>query len=329
MLRPMSAAASTEHARDLPSISVVVPTHSRPERAAALVASVLQQEALHELVLVLDGPDAQLQAALTGHPDGRLRVLVLPDNVGQSAAREAGARAATGDVVLLLDDDVVLDPGVVLGHARAHAGQERSVVVGHNPVALPLRRRPRTGATWLYAQEYDRAWEALLAEPSLVLDRLWAGHLSLRREQYLGVAGHVWPARYHEDQDLGRRLSEAGLRGCAAPELTSLHHHSRTLAQSVGEARSQGEALALLSRRWSDRPPPDYATRPGPLGLLALLGGPLGRPVALLALCLSWVAGTLHLWSLETKALRAARQVTLRRALKAATASPEPAVRAA
>ncbi len=306
----------------LPSVSVVVPTHGRPEQAAALVGDLLGQRDCQEVVVAIDGPDARLEGLLSQTEDERLVVVVMPANVGQAAAREAGARAASGDLVLLLDDDVRLEPGAVTGHARIHADVPGLVVVGHNPVALPERRRAGMAATYLYAAEYDRAWAELVRDQSLVLDRLWGGHISVRREDYLRASGHVWPVRYHEDQDLGRRLKAAGLRGRAVPSLRSRHHHVRALAQSVEEARRQGEALAVLDDRWPESSPPSYATRPGPLGLLRLLSGPgLAEVVVASALLLARVAGGLHLWPVETAALRVARQTTLRRALAKARSS--------
>lgn len=303
----------------LPSISVVVPTHGRAELAAGLVAELLEQDGCREVVVAIDGPDPRLEDLLAQTCDERLVVVALSENVGQAAAREAGARAASGDLVLLLDDDVRLEPGAIAGHARLHGAEPGLVVVGHNPVALPVRRRAGMAATYLYAAEYDRAWADLQQDQGLVLDRLWGGHISLRRDAYLRASGHVWPVRYHEDQDLGRRLKAAGLTGRADPSLRSRHHHVRALAQSVEEARRQGEALAVLAVRWPETTPPSYATRPGPVGLLKLLSGPvLGQAVVRLALGLARVAGLLHLWPVETAALRVARQTVLRRALREA-----------
>ncbi len=303
---------------DLPSVSVVVPTHGRPVQVAGLVSELLQQDDCCQVVVAVDGPDPQLQDLLSQQHDDRLLVVVLPSNVGQAAAREAGARAASGDLVLLLDDDVRLEPGAIRGHAQRHSGEPGLVVVGHNPVALPERRRAGMAATYLYAAEYDRAWTDLLEDQALVLDRLWGGHISLGRDAYLQASGHVWPVRYHEDQDLGRRLKAAGLTGRADPSLRSRHHHVRALHQSVEEARRQGQALAVLAARWPESAPPAYATRPGPLGLLRLISGPrVGDAVVGLALVLARAAGAVRAWSVETAALRVARQIELRRALRA------------
>lgn len=308
---------------DLPTLSVVVPTYQRHAQIIGTVEALLAEPDLHELVVAVDGPDPVLEKRLDRVQDARLVVVVLPENVGQSAARYAGARAATGEVILLIDDDVALEPGAVGGHVLHHAQDNDLVVVGHNPVALPPRRRPGMAATYLYAAEYDRAWADLLADESLVLERLWAGHVSVRRDAYLDVAGYEWPVRYHEDQDLGRRLGEAGLRGRAAPDIRSRHHHSRSVSQAVEESRRQGEALGLLARRWPNSPTPDYATRPGPIGRTRLGStGNAGQIIVAMARSLAGLAGRLHLWALETAALRLARQLALRRSLGDAVVRP-------
>jgi len=64
--------------------------------------------------------------------DGRIVVLDLP-NRGAGATRQAGIEAASGDVVLLLDDDVIAEPGLVGGHLRHHADLEPKVVIGYMP----------------------------------------------------------------------------------------------------------------------------------------------------------------------------------------------------
>lgn len=294
-----------------------MPTYGRPDRALRLARALLEEPGLHELVVAVDGPDPVLTQALDALTAPRLVVVVLPENAGQAAAREAGARAATGDVLLLIDDDVELEPGVADGHARAHGSERALLVVGHNPVALPARRRPGMAATYLYASEYDRAWDEVLRDDGLVLQQLWAGHLSLRREDFLRTLGEPWPVKYHEDQDLGLRLRAAGVRGRTDASLRSRHHHERSTRASIEEAGRQGEALVLRAARWPDLAWPDYAVRPGPFGAVRALSRP-GCAGAAISTCraLSRVAGLLHLWRIETAALRLARQVALRRALQ-------------
>jgi glycosyltransferase involved in cell wall biosynthesis len=58
-----------------------------------------------EVVVVVDGPDASTNEALSGIGDSRLRIVNLPISRGGSAARNAGVQAANGEWVAFLDDD--------------------------------------------------------------------------------------------------------------------------------------------------------------------------------------------------------------------------------
>lgn len=94
-----------------PALSVVVPLYNEEENIP-----ILQKElgdALagldYEIVFVDDGSrDATLQKL--DRSDPRVRVLEFERNAGQSAAMYAGANAARGRVVVLIDGDLQNDP---------------------------------------------------------------------------------------------------------------------------------------------------------------------------------------------------------------------------
>jgi glycosyltransferase involved in cell wall biosynthesis len=93
---------------DRPSalVSVVIPTRNRPELVLRAVASVAGQTYRNlEIIVVIDGPDSQTEAALRAIADSRLRVLALPESLGGSDARNAGVAAADGKWIAFLDDD--------------------------------------------------------------------------------------------------------------------------------------------------------------------------------------------------------------------------------
>ena len=112
-----------------PSLSVVIPVHNEAEELPATIAALLAALAADgfeaELVLVDDGSTDGSADAARAAVGGRLplRVLTQP-NRGRLEARRAGLAAATGDLVLLLDSRVRLDPGALaFAHARAEEGQ--------------------------------------------------------------------------------------------------------------------------------------------------------------------------------------------------------------
>jgi hypothetical protein len=270
-----------------------------------------------QVVVVVDGCDDGSVELLHGMAESEPRLeVVWQENAGEGRARQVGLERSTGDVVLFLDDDVVAGPRLAEGHARRHAHAPGLVVLGYMPTRRPAPRRPGQFATVLYADEYEGACRAYEEDPSLVLRKLWAGNLSLRRADALRVGMSVegFSGLAHADAAFGLRCAEAGLVGVFDRSLVSTHEHERSLAAFLRDARAQGAGRIRLD-----------TTDPGsvPLGRTATLGTAVPAPVAgallrrsglhgpLLAvgrLCLA-VAGRCRAWGLETLVAKAMRRV--------------------
>jgi glycosyltransferase involved in cell wall biosynthesis len=95
----------------LPEISVVVPTRDRPAELEVCLGALDAQTVADrlEVVVVDDGStDADAVArVVAAHVAARL---IRQPGAGPAAARNAGARAASGTVVCFTDDDCVPDP---------------------------------------------------------------------------------------------------------------------------------------------------------------------------------------------------------------------------
>ncbi|HEX5505872.1 MAG TPA: glycosyltransferase [Thermomicrobiales bacterium] len=120
---------ATERARCLagaPFVSVVVPTHNRPEQVAACLRSVLASDyPRYEVVVVDNAPASAATADLIRREfggDARVRYL-REDRPGASWARNRGLLAARAEYVAFIDDDVVVDrhwlAALVAGFSRA------------------------------------------------------------------------------------------------------------------------------------------------------------------------------------------------------------------
>jgi glycosyltransferase involved in cell wall biosynthesis len=94
----------------MPRVSVIIPVHDRAEELRETLASVARQT-LHDIeVLVIDDRSGPEVAAVVAEQDERFRFARLPyDRRGAPAARNAGVAEATGDFVLFLDSDDLLD----------------------------------------------------------------------------------------------------------------------------------------------------------------------------------------------------------------------------
>jgi glycosyltransferase involved in cell wall biosynthesis len=298
----------------LPDVSVVMATHDRRALLEPAVRAVLADPATRELVVVVDGStdgSLELLEDLAAR-DPRLQPMWIA-NRGESGAREAGVRAASHAVVLLLDDDVLACPGLVSGHAAHHRDREDLVVLGYMPV--PERLQCEGGApARLYAAWYEAQCRGYEAAPDSVLRGLWAGNVSLRREQALrvGLGNPAFDARYNPDRDFGLRLLEAGLHGRFDPALRAEHLYRRPLDAFLRDAHATGEGTWLVHALHPQELgplPQDAYTRPLSPPLAAAVRfarRPRSRPAATLAAALARTAGRLRLQAVERRALTAA-----------------------
>lgn len=89
-----------------PAVSVVIPTHNRPQLLARAIRSVLDQTFQDfEIIVVDDGFEKSAEAAVKDFNDPRLRYLKNGTPLGGGATRNRGIDAARADIVAFLDDD--------------------------------------------------------------------------------------------------------------------------------------------------------------------------------------------------------------------------------
>jgi len=92
-------------------VSVVIPTYNRAATVQRAIDSVLAQTYLYfEIIVVDDGSTDNTDAILNERYGDRIRLLHQP-NMGQSAARNTGVRAAKYDLIAFLDSDDYWLPG--------------------------------------------------------------------------------------------------------------------------------------------------------------------------------------------------------------------------
>jgi GT2 family glycosyltransferase len=301
---------------DLPSVSVVVTTYARRDSLPPVLDAITSDPHPHEVIVVVDGcADGSLElVAERSTADPRLRA-VWRENGGEGAARQTGVEAASGDVVLILDDDVVAKPLLAQGHARAHARTPDAVVLGYMPTRVPATREPGQYATRLYAREYEARCAEYERDPESILRHLWAGNLSLRRADALRARLDARRLGYHDDQAFGLRCAAAGLRGVFDRSLVAEHTHSRDLDSFLRQARLAGAARRSLQ---SAHPDPSLDLDPIhelPVPLRPLLSAASRRalyPVAGRGLRrLLTSSARLHRWELEMSAARLLRHIEL------------------
>jgi GT2 family glycosyltransferase len=269
-----------------PSISVVIPTHGRPDLLRRCLTAVLAQEYPAdrvETVVVEDGGPGEaepvVRAVRERHPNSHIRYLAVEQG-GPGAARNAGLRHAGGDIIAFTDDDTIPAPQWLRAGTQALAA-EADAVSGRTVVPLP--GQPTDAEANVQGLE-----RATFATCNVFVKRAWLDRV--------GGFDPEFRRAYREDSDLEFRLLDAGARIVRANHAIVVHppRPERPFA-SLRQQRNQFFD-ALLFRKHPERfratirrhPPFDYyAISAGQVvGLLAVL---LGRPRLALAASGVWL----------------------------------------
>ena len=265
-------------------ISVVIPHYQAAaalDRTLASLAAQSYPRALTELIVVDDGssPPLEQPGTLAGLD---VRVLHQPDlGFGLARARHRGALAATGDVLVFLDADMLCEPGHLEAHARWHHVCGHAVTLGsRRHVATPddadrTASRDDTGPLPSPQQILDAGREGSLGvlfadretrAPAWIdrhlarTDQLTSAHddlfrvvtggnLGVARSTYLGVGGFdaTFTQWGSEDTDLGHRLFLAGAVLVPEPR-AACWHQGDSQGLEPAERRSLEEQRARISQ---------------------------------------------------------------------------------
>ena len=94
-----------------PTLSVVIVAWNSREQLARTIPALLGQLAEGDELVVVDNASSDGSAELAAQLAPRARVVSLPENAGFAAGANAGAAAASGELLVLLNPDAVPQPG--------------------------------------------------------------------------------------------------------------------------------------------------------------------------------------------------------------------------
>lgn len=218
---------------DRPPISVVIPTyHARRFLPACLSVVMAQLHASDEIVLVDNHSRDRAGAWVRAHLP-TVRVLDLPYNAGFAGGVNAGIAVARGDLILLINDDALAEPGCVAALWQALA---MSPAAGWAAGVLTFSRQPDiiAGAGIRFqadgiATDRDLGLpvSALPSQPQPVFGA--SGGLALLRRSMLDDIGLFADFfSYLEDADLAWRARLRGWECVLAPHARARHVYSAT-----------------------------------------------------------------------------------------------------
>lgn len=204
-----------------PLVTVILPTHDRPDHLPGAVASVLAQSHRTLQLLIVDDASAEPAATVVdavAGGDRRVRLLRLDIGRGAAGARNAGLAEADGELVAFLDDDDRWEPDKLRRQVE-YLGRHPDVglvTCGHHRVD---ERRPHDRQVFLGPAGFDAGqllWVNFAGSFSFVAVRRSAVGDELRVDESFECA---------EDWDLWLRCARRAPVGVVAEPLATYVAH--------------------------------------------------------------------------------------------------------
>lgn len=217
-------------------VSVIIPTYRGDERLLRAVDSALGQDYPDLEVIVVDDnglgtPEQARTAALLSKYEGdaRLRYIAHEVNKNGAAARNTGAKHASGDYIALLDDDDSYLPGRIVSAVQRLDALEPEWAMCYCSVVKHERGRA-------YLQRARKSGE-LLYPVLLHRVKMGSGTLLVRREAYQALGGFDESFRRHQDYEFTARVAARyKIAAVAQPGLNYYPEVARNRPNSLEQA---------------------------------------------------------------------------------------------
>lgn len=204
------------------SISVIIPIYNNAKTLRPLLDSLrMQTEKPHEVIVVDDCSTDESLSIVASHED--VRIVRLEQNSGPAAARNRGAKSATGEVLFFLDSDVVLPVSAVQIVRKTFI--ERPTIHAINGVMEKEPLNPNCFTRYKAMTEYT--WGQNIPDWDDSSRCINARVGAVRRSSFFDIGGfnEGYKKPSVEDHEFGLRFAQK-YRITLCKELTAYHNFS-------------------------------------------------------------------------------------------------------
>ena len=242
-----------------PFFSIVIPTYRRPDALQECVRALCRLEYPREsfdVIIVDDGGNIPLEPLLLPFSNHlRIRVMWQP-NAGPAAARNFGAKQASGAFLAFTDDDCRPDPQWLQMLSSALASSTDVLVGGRTINALtsnPYAEASQLIIDVVYAHYNSRNEN---------VEFFASNNMAVSAQAFDAIGGFNPSFRTSEDRDLCDRLRFHGYTLRYAPDAVIFHAHTLTFRsywqQHSGYGHGAWRYHSARAQRGSGRFKPDW-----------------------------------------------------------------------
>jgi mycofactocin system glycosyltransferase len=231
----------------LPLVSIVIPVYNRPAEIAECLASLKSLDYPDDKMEVIVIDDASRDHTAAEVRRFGVRLIVQPNNMGQSAARNAGVAAASGEIIAFLDSDCIAEKAWLRELVPYFQDPRVALVGGYVGAYYNEKRMDR----------YEQVCSALNMGADAVLGRgegsvfyVPTCNMLVRKEIYDQVGGLDETLQVGEDVDLCWRMMQAKHHLFYIPRGRVLHKHRNRMLSGFLRRFDYGTSEAALYARF-------------------------------------------------------------------------------
>ena len=203
--------------------SVIIPAYNSEKTIGQCLEALSNQTAgrLDYEIIVVDDGSTDRTAEIAGKYTGIK--LLKQGNAGPAAARNNGAKAAQGDIILFTDADCVPDPDWI--NQMLLPFEKEQDLCGAKGI---YKTRQKELAARFVQIEYQDKYDLL--RKSKYIDFIDTYSAGFKRDVFLRFQGYdtSFPVACAEDVELSFRMSNAGLKMVFNPQAVVYHTHPNT-----------------------------------------------------------------------------------------------------
>jgi len=212
-------------------ISVIIPA-IESKKAEEVLKNILSQEGVSADEIIIAGRG--LSSLERSYAD-KVNIKIKNEKtwINAAAARNLGAKSASGDIFLFVDDDCLPAKNWIAANLKALEDKDVGAVSG--------RLLGLSGCYFARVLDLSGFW---MQQNNIKKDAqtLYSATLGIRKDIFNEVGGFDESMDIAEDVDLARRLIQRGFRCLYAPDIVVYHDHKRdTFYKTVSFMHSRGQ----------------------------------------------------------------------------------------
>ncbi len=215
-----------------PLVSVIIPTYNRSDRLQHCLGALLSQQAPSariEVIVVDDGSTDDTARCMERFVQQGDVSYYRQVNAGPARARNVGIRAARGDLLLFLGDDIIASEKLVEEHVQAHRRWlgRPTAVLGFTDWSPEIEVTPLMQYPGIQFG-YHKIEQGMVNPEDLPYQFFYTSNVSLPRA-FVVDGGFFFDEDFRsamgEDGELAFRMQQHGLRIVYHPRALAYHEH--------------------------------------------------------------------------------------------------------